>query len=130
MAKKQAKVDDIANWEDIASELPDIPALADEYRDLKDILKEGEARCKEISPVLEAAVVVGGKKSLACGDLKITQGSHPGNPQFKPEKLVEKLSGFGLTAEQITEALQFCVERKPYTYAMVTRVPAGVTEDE
>lgn len=119
--RRQAAID-TANWSDIADDVPDAPDLAEEYRDLKDTIKLAEDRCRDIAPSLEAAVIIGGKKGLACGNgYKVIRASHPGSPQFKPEALVEKLAAFGLTADQILEATVCCITRKPYTYVVVTR---------
>lgn len=128
---KKAKAEaTVAHWEDIADQLPDIPELAAEFRELKDDIKLMEDRCKEIAPQLEAAVVIGGAKALAMGNLKVSQVSHPGNAKFVPERVVEKGVEFGLTPEQITELLEYAVVRTSYTYPLVTRIPSGVTNDE
>lgn len=130
MAKKQQAIEEIANWEDIASELPDIPPLVEEFKELKEMIALGEERCKEIAPQLEAAVITGGKKSLACGNYKVTQVSHPGQVRILPERIVEKAAAAGMTADAIVDMMQFATEKKPYTYPLVTRIPTGVTEDE
>lgn len=128
--KKAAAESEVAHWEDIADTLPGIPELATEYRELKDDIKLMEDRCKEIQPELEAAVVIGGRKSLAMGNLKITQVSHPGNAKFVPERVIEKGIEFGLTPEQVTELLEYIVIRTPYTYPLVSKIPTGVINDE
>ena len=130
LSKKAKEEADVAHWEDIASDLPDFPSLAEEYRELKDDIKVMEDRCKEIQPELEAAVMIGGKKALAAGDIKVTRVSHPGQAKFVPERVVEKGIEFGLTPEQVTELLEYIVTRVPYTYPLVSRVPTGVTVDE
>ena len=122
MAKKAEKAAEAAKWEDYSDELSDIPELAKEFKELKEGVALAEERCKEIAPILEAAVLITDRKSLICPDFKITRVPHPGNPVFHPEPLVEKLSGFGLKPEQIVEAVQCCVTRTPYTYPLVTRI--------
>ena len=90
MAKRQQQIDEIANWEDIADEMPDLPDLVREFRDIQDKINELEARKKELSPILVAATIIGGKKQLACGHYKVNRISNPGHDAIVPEKLVEK----------------------------------------
>lgn len=122
LVRKQKEAKEAANWEDIASEVPDAPELAEEFRGLKDDIKVMEERCAEIAPQIEAAVMIGGKSALICGEFRITQVEHPGNAKFLPERLVEKLASFNLTADQILDAMTCCVEKKPYTYPLVARI--------
>jgi len=131
MAKKQAKVDDIANWEDIAEECPEFKELAEEYADNRETIKLLEARNKdELAPQLEAAVIIGGKKSIAGGNWKVTQGRGKSADRVLPERVVEKLASLGADAEQILEIMKYCTEPgKPYTYPVVTKVEVEVTDE-
>lgn len=124
VAKKKAAEQDpeVAHWEDFADELPDLPSVVAEFREIADDIKVLESRKKELAPVIEAAVVVGGLKGLTCGGYKIVQVSVEGRKQVAPERIVEKAAGYGLSAEQITEMLEYATVRAPgYTYPLVTR---------
>lgn len=129
MAKKQAEIDNIANWEDVADEMPDIPDLVKEYREILDDIGVLEDRKKQIAPQLEAACIMGGKKSLACGGFKITRVEQT-RSNVKPERVIEKACGLGLTASQATELLEYATVSSTSSYPLVTRVTEDVTRDE
>jgi len=127
MAKKRAAeaetADNTANWEDFADELPDLPALLEEFREIGDRVKKDEARKKELAPGIEAAVIVGGKKSLACGGFRATRVEVEGRKSVSPERVVEKAVTFGLSPVQITELLEYSTVQAPgYSYPLVSRV--------
>lgn len=123
LAKKKAEAQDLAQWEDIREEMPDIPDLVAEDFKLRTRIKEDEERREEIKPLLEAAVIIGGKKSLICNEYKITQGSGRSRDFIAPERIVEKAVGMGLTADQVVELLEFAtIKGSPYTYPLVTKV--------
>ena len=131
MAKKQAAEQEIANWEDLADELPDLPAAVEEFRKLADEINALEKRKKVLAPVLEAAVIAGGKPSLACGSLKIQRIVVEGRKSIAPELIVEKACGFGLDAAQITELLEYStIQAAGYSYPLVTRVKVDVARDD
>lgn len=130
MAKKRAAEEyakkESANWEDIAADLADtdIPALAKEYRDILDTDAKNKARKEEISPELEIAVLTGGKEALSISivGLRVTRVEAQGQQYVDPARIVEKGTSFGLTAEQITELLEYATRRRPsYSYPLVTR---------
>lgn len=131
MAKKQATEQEVANWEDLADELPDLPAAVEEFRTLADQINVLEKRKKELAPILEAAVITSGKAALACGSLKIQRIEVVGTTKIAPELIVEKACGLGLDAEQITELLEYSTIQLPdYSYPLVTRVKVDVTRDD
>ena len=127
MAKKraaEAEEEQVSvNWEDFADELPDLPALMREFREIGDDIKALETRKKEIAPEIEAAVVIGGGKSLVCGELKVTRVEVGGRKSVSPERVVEKAASYGLNAEQITDMLEYATVQAPgYSYPLVSRV--------
>lgn len=127
MAKKAAAEQEIANWEDMADDLPDLPDLVKEFREISDQAGAIEKRKKELSPEIEAAVILGGKKVLTCGSFKVTRVEVAGAKKIAPERVVEKAAAFGLTADQIVELLQYAtVEAPGYSYPLVARMPGGV----
>jgi hypothetical protein len=121
LAKRQQQIDDTANWEDIADEMPDTPTLAAEYRDILDRIKELEKRKDELKPQLEAAVIIGGKKALAAGSYRITR-VESNRKSLSAEKLVEK----GVTIEILAE----CIIITTSSYPLVTRVKEDIVRDE
>lgn len=131
MAKKQAAEQEIANWEDLADELPDLPATVQEFRAISDQISALDKRKKELAPILEAAVIAGGCTALACGSLKIQRIEVAGKTKIAPELIVEKACGLGLDAEQITDLLEYSTIQLPgYSYPLVTRVKVDVTRDD
>lgn len=131
MAKKQAAEQEIANWEDLADELPDLPAAVEEFRNVADQITTLEKRKKELAPILEAAVITSGMKALACGSLKIQRIEVEGKTKIAPELIVEKACSLGLDADQITELLEYSTVQLPgYSYPLVTRTKVDVTRDD
>ena len=131
MAKKQAAEQEIANWEDLADELPDLPAVVEEFRNVADQITTLEKRKKELAPILEAAVIASGMKALACGSLKIQRIEVEGRKSIAPERVAEKASGMGLDADQIDELLEYStVQALDYSYPLVTRVKVDMTRDD
>ena len=113
----------VANWEDFADELPELPELVKEFRDIGDKIKHLESRKKELAPAIEAAVLVGGEGGLVCGSFKITRVAVEGRKSVAPERVVEKAAHYGLNAEQITEMMEYATVRAPgYSYPLVTRI--------
>ena len=129
MAKKQEQ--EIVNWEDLADDLPDLPAAVEEFRGIADQIAALEKRKKELAPVLEAAVITGGKAALMCGSLKIQRIEVAGRRSIAPERVVERASGMGLDADQITDLLEYSTVQAPgYSYPLVTRVKVDITKDD
>lgn len=126
LTKKQQKLDEVANWEDIADSMPDFLVLAEEFRELTDDAKLIEDRRKEIAPQLEAAVVLGGKRKIQGGKYLVNRVEMPATYKLSPEKLVEELTA-RYTADEIVALFKKCqvVDRKPYSYPLVTRVEDG-----
>ena len=124
--KKRAKEEvaaETSNWEDYSNELPDLPALVEEYKEISDNIKALEGRKKELSPEIEAAIITGGKKAMACGAFRLTHVKVEGRKSVAPERVVEKAAEYGLNAEQITDMLEYATVQGPgYSYPLVSRV--------
>ena len=128
LAKKAKEAEEVAVWDDISDAVPDFPELAARHRELTDTEGACAKEKKVISPQLEAAVLIGGKKSLITTGFKVTRVYNSGRKVVSPERLVEVLAALEYTAEQITEIVEKCtkVEGAGY-YPLVTRIEV---EDE
>lgn len=126
MAKKKsdyvAAECESSTWEDFADEVPDLPALLEEFRGLQDEIKALESRKKGLAPQIEAAVVLGGKKALTCGGFRVTRVEVAGRKNIAPERLVEKAAMY-MDAEQITDMMEYATVQAPgYSYPLVARI--------
>lgn len=131
MVKRIKDESEIAHWEGpLVASLPDIDKLMEEYAENRESINLLEERQEELKPELEAAVIIGGNKTLQAGNFRTTQGSGRSAAKIIPERVVEKLAGLGQTADQIVEIMEYITQLgKPYTYPVVTRVPVEVAAD-
>lgn len=108
--------DDSTNIESVREVLPeDFEDLVTEFRDLQDLIAAYKDRCAEISPQIEAACVLAGKKNILMDKFKLTRIESKSADKILAERLVEK----GVDWDIVEYATQ---PGKPYSYPLVTRL--------
>lgn len=119
LEKRDGELADIRNWEDIADSLPDLPDTLRQYRAAQLAKSAAEKEMDELKPVLHAALMIGGRKSIACGSLKITEVFQE-RKSLSAERLIEK----GVSME----IMQWATITKVISYPVVTEIKSDPTE--